>query len=397
MRDPVVIIGGGIVGLSTAWALSKDPSVGRVVVLEKEAGVAEHQTGRNSGVVHSGIYYKPRSLKATMCRAGRESLLAFCEEHGVAFEVCGKVIVAVDALEEARLTGLLERGLENGVVCRSLNLEELREREPHVVARAAIQVDDTGIVDYRGVCTQLVQLIERAGGEVRTGVSLIGVRRDGDARVLETSAGDVRARSLVNCAGVYADRIARLDGVDPGLQIVPFRGHYYELAPSARRFCRHLIYPVPNPAYPFLGVHFTRMTDGSVECGPNALLAFAREGYELFDVDPKDLMEVLRYPGFQRLAAGHWRMGIAEFVRAVSRRSYLKALRRLVPEVAAADLHPAASGIRAQALLPDGSMADDFVIRQAPGAVHVCNAPSPAATAALEIGRHIARLVQTSR
>ena len=332
MRDPVVITGGGIVGLSTAWALTKDPSVGRVVVLEKEGGVAEHQTGRNSGVV-----------------------------------------------------------------CRAITSEELREREPYVVGRAAIQVDDTGIVDYRGVCARLVQLIERAGGEVRTGARLFGIRRDGNARVLMTTVGEVRTRFLVNCAGVYADRIARLDGVDPGLQIVPFRGHYYELAPSARRFCRHLIYPVPDPAYPFLGVHFTRMTNGSVECGPNALLAFAREGYELFDVDPRDLLEVLRYPGFQRLAARHWRMGVTEYVRAVSRRSYLKALRRLVPEVAAADLHPAPSGIRAQALLSDGSMADDFVIRQAPGAVHVCNAPSPAATAALEIGRYIASRVQASR
>lgn len=390
MRDPIVVIGGGIVGLSTAFALTRLRPDVRVVVLEKEPGLARHQTGRNSGVIHSGIYYTPGSLKARMCRAGREALLAFCSEHRIHHEICGKVIVAVDEDETSRLEGLLLRGRENGVSCRGISREELAEREPHVVARAALRVDDTGIVDYPAVCARLAGLVTEAGSEVRTGTRLLAVRQEKGARILETDRGAVRGRFLVNCAGLYSDRVARLDGVDPGLLIVPFRGHYYELVEPARRYCRHLVYPVPVPAYPFLGVHFTRRTDGRVECGPNAMLAFAREGYGLWDVDASDLSETLRYPGFRRLASGHWRMGVTEFARSASRRRYLAALQRLVPDIRADDLLHAPSGIRAQAVLPDGTLADDFVIRRSRGALHVCNAPSPAATAGLEIGRYIA-------
>jgi (S)-2-hydroxyglutarate dehydrogenase len=388
-RFDTVVIGGGIVGLSTAYHLARGGS-GSVAVLEKEALPAQHQTGRNSGVIHSGIYYKPGSLKATNCVAGRRSLIEFCEEHGVAHELCGKVIVAVSEQEETRLRGLLKRGQENGVDCEWMSLSALKEREPHVVGRAAVLVRDAGIADYSGVCQQLARILEEKGHSLLTERRVTGILEKDGGVVVETDTGPIRARMVVNCAGLHSDRVARLAGVEPGLQIVPFRGHYHDLAPGARYLCKHLIYPVPDPAYPFLGVHFTRRTSGAVECGPNALLAFAREGYRIPDLNLRDMVEYLGYSGFRALMREHWKQGVVEFGRAVSKRRYLKALRTLIPEVEARHLLPAPAGIRAQAVMPDGSMADDFLIIERPRQIHVCNAPSPAATAGLQIGRYIA-------
>ncbi len=391
-----VVIGGGIVGLSTAYHLALK-STGSVAVVEKESQPAQHQTGRNSGVIHSGIYYKPGSLKATNCVAGRKSLVEFCTERGVAFEICGKVIVAATEQEESRLRALLARGKENGVDCEWMTLDALKEREPHVVGRAAVLVRDAGIADYSGVCSELVRTLVELDHPVLTNRRVTGIVDDSDRVVVETDSGPILAKCLVNCAGLHSDRLARMAGVDPGLQIVPFRGHYHELAPEARHLCKHLIYPVPNPEYPFLGVHFTRRTSGAVECGPNALLAFAREGYKIPDLNLRDVSEYIRYSGFRALMRKHWRQGVVEFARAVSKAHYLKALRTLIPEVQARHLLPAPAGIRAQAVLPDGSMADDFLIIERPRQIHVCNAPSPAATAGLQIGRYIANRVEAAR
>jgi L-2-hydroxyglutarate oxidase len=394
MTDPVVIIGGGIVGLSTAWHLSRVPAVGPVLVLEKEDEVGLHQTGRNSGVIHSGIYYRPGTLKARLCRDGRQRLAAFCGERGIPYEFCGKVIVAVDEAEAGRLPGLVERGRANGVACRAIDRAELREREPHVEGRAAILVDDTGIVDFLEVTRHLAALLESSGHEVRRRSGVRAIGQEGGGYRLETTAGPVRARFLVNCAGLHADRVARMAGVDPGVRLVPFRGQYYELPGEGRRFCRHLVYPVPDPAYPFLGVHLTRRIDGRVECGPNAVPAMAREGYRFRDVNLGDLREIVAFPGFRRLALRHWRMGSAEIARALSTRRFVASLRRLVPGIEQGDLRAAPSGVRAQALTPGGELADDFVIRDARGAVHVVNAPSPAATASLAIGAFLAQHVR---
>ena len=395
-RFEVAVIGGGIVGLSTAYRLAQD-GVGPVVVLEKESELASHQTGRNSGVIHSGVYYKPGSLKARNCVAGREALIAFCEEEGLPYEMCGKVIVAVTAEEEERLKVILERGKANGVRCRWISGDALRELEPHVEGRAAVHVLDAGITDYGVVAGRVAERAQDLGVEIRRGAGVVALRAEADRVVLETDAATVSADLIVNCAGLHSDRIARMGGVDPGLRIIPFRGHYYELAPEAEHLCRTLIYPVPNPAYPFLGVHFTRMVGGGVECGPNALLAFAREGYRIPQVNLGDMADYLLYSGFRHLMSRHWRQGIHELACALFKGRYLRELQRLVPEVRREHLKPAPSGIRAQAVLPDGSMADDFLILERPRQIHVCNAPSPAATAGLQIGRTIADRVSRAR
>lgn len=397
MPDPVVVVGGGIVGLSTAWHLARQTDAGTIAVLEKEPDVAMHQTGRNSGVVHSGIYYRPGSLKARLCRDGRERLVRFCTERSIRLDVCGKVIVAVDERDEERLKALLERGRKTGVACRPIDAAELHEREPHVAGRSAILVEDAGIVDFRVVAEHLADLLEQSGHVIRLQTGVKGIERREDGYELETTTGTVQASFLVNCAGLHADRMARLAGVDPGVSIVPFRGQYYELAGPARSYCRHLVYPVPDPAYPFLGVHFTRMIDGRVECGPNAVLAFAREGYRFRDVNARDLWETVTWPGFQHLVRMHWRQGLTEITRSSAKTRFLKSLRRLVPAVEEDDLVPAPSGVRGQALKPDGTLADDFVIADAPDAVHVINAPSPAATAGLAIGAHLADHVRKRR
>ncbi len=387
MNYDVAIIGGGIVGLATAYHLVTEVPGRAVVVIEKEPEVARHQTGRNSGVIHSGIYYRPGSLKAENCRLGREALVRFCEDHSVVHDVCGKVIVAVEERELPQLNEILRRGRENGVACEPIGSDRLREMEPHCAGICAIHVPDAGIVDFVGVSQKLAELVQTAGGDVRTSSKVVGIHEDDGAVTVATTSGDIRARVVANCAGLYSDKIARMAGAEPGMRIVPFRGEYYELVEGARHLCRNLIYPVPDPAYPFLGVHFTRMFDGRVECGPSAVMAFAREGYRFADFDFRELTEVLAYRGFHRLAVQHWRTGVREMWQSLSKRFYLRGLRRLIPEVQASDLLPASSGVRAQGVRDDGSMVDDFLILESRRFVNVCSAASPAATACLNVGR----------
>jgi L-2-hydroxyglutarate oxidase len=385
----VVIVGGGIVGLATAYQLLRRYPRQRLILLEKEAEVAAHQTGHNSGVLHSGIYYKPGSLRASNCRTGKLAMEAFCKEEGIAFDVCGKVIVAVSEAELPALERIYQRGLANGVRCEMIDQDRLRELEPHTAGIRAIHVPETGIVNYRQVCRRLAQRIGERGGEVVTGARVTAMVRRGGVMVVHSTAGDVEARQVVNCTGLYSDRVTALTGQKPEVKIVPFRGEYYTLKPSAYSLCRNLIYPVPDPSFPFLGVHFTRMIDGSVECGPNAVLAFAREGYRKTDVNLADLAETLSYPGFVRLAVKYWRTGLGELWRSFSKGAFVKALQRLVPAIKADDLEPAPAGVRAQAVAPAGHLVDDFLIQEGENVVNVCNAPSPAATAALNIGRLI--------
>ncbi|MBM3999003.1 MAG: L-2-hydroxyglutarate oxidase [Planctomycetes bacterium] len=386
----VLIVGGGIVGLATAYQLaSRFPDV-RPIVLEKENRVSAHQSGRNSGVLHSGIYYKPGSLKAVNCRSGKAMMEAFCAEQGIAHEICGKVIVAVSESELPVLKTIFERGRQNGVRCEWFDGPRLREREPHAAGIQAIHVPEAGIVDFRAVCERLRSLIEQAGGTVALGARVTRIRRVPTEIIAELADGrEFPAAQLVNCAGLHSDRVVAMSGARPASKIVPFRGEYYELLPEARGLCRHLIYPVPDPNFPFLGVHFTRMVDGSVECGPNAVLAFAREGYRKLDVNLRDLLESLTYSGFLRLCARHWRPGLGEIRRSFSKRAFVHALRRLIPDASAERLVPGRAGVRAQALAPDGSMIDDFQIIEGDRAIHVCNAPSPAATSSLRIGESI--------
>lgn len=393
-RMEVAIIGGGIVGLATAYRLvERDPGC-RLVVLEKEAEVGRHQSGHNSGVIHSGIYYTPGSLKARNCRAGKAALEAFCEREGIAYERCGKVIVATEPDELPVLDNILRKGKANGVACERIDVARLQEIEPHVRGVAAIHVPESGIADYPAVCRRLAQRIEERGGAIWTDARVHGMQRKGRSTTLETEAGAVEATCVVSCAGLYSDRVAAMTGIEPGVQIVPFRGEYYALTPDARDLCRGLIYPVPNPNFPFLGVHFTRTIDGGVECGPNAVLAFAREGYDRWTVDGGELVEIFQYGGFRRLAAKYCRTGLMELWRSFSKRSFHRALQKLIPSVNMADLVPIEAGVRAQAVSPDGQLVDDFLIKEGPGVINVLNAPSPAATASLNIGTMIAEQVE---
>jgi (S)-2-hydroxyglutarate dehydrogenase len=389
----VVVIGGGIVGLSVAFHLATGSSGQRplkLVVVEKEAKVAAHQTGNNSGVIHSGLYYKPGSLKATMAAAGAASMAAFCEQHNIAYDITGKLVVATQPNELPLLDNLYQRGLANGIPVTKLSPAAAIEREPHVAALQALWVPTTGIADYRGVCDEFVRQLVGAGGEVRLQTEVTAITSTSHEHRLSTTSGDIRAQVVINCAGLYSDRITRIAGSDPTAQIVPFRGEYFELAPHRRHLVKGLIYPVPNPDFPFLGVHFTRMIDGSVHAGPNAVLAFQREGYRKRDVDLAELREILTYPGFHRLAAKNWREGAREMWRSMSRAAFVRSLQTLIPEITSADVVPTHAGVRAQALKPDGSMVDDFLIVEGDRMLHICNAPSPAATASLEIGREIA-------
>jgi L-2-hydroxyglutarate oxidase len=384
-----LVIGGGIVGLAVAWTLlEKKPGI-RVALVEKEADWARHQTGRNSGVIHSGIYYQPESLKARLCREGNRRLLEFCALHGIRHEICGKLIVATSAAEIPGLHKLFERGVANGLAVRSLDASAVREIEPHVRCLQGVLVPSTGIVDFAGVCRTLAGLITAQGGELRLNTRVTGFHTGNSEATVETSAGALTARWVINCAGLHSDRIARLAGAKPDAQIVPFRGEYYQLKPERRNLVRNLVYPVPDPAFPFLGVHFTRMVDGSVHAGPNAVLSFKREGYDRTSFNLRDSLETLTYPGFWRLAARHAKSGLHEMYRSFSKLEFVRSLQRIVPEIQADDLVPAEAGVRAQALRSDGALVDDFMILSGPNAIHVCNAPSPAATASLEIGRTI--------
>ena len=386
----LAIVGGGIVGLATALRTLERFPQWRLVVLEKELHVAEHQSGRNSGVLHTGIYYRPGSLKALNCRAGKKAMEEFCRAEGIPFEICGKVIVATSDAEVPALRAILERGVANGVTCRLVDRATLAELEPHAAGIEAIHVPDAGIVDYRQVCERLAQRITERGGRVVFSARVNDIHRDvGGGATVVTTSGEFQAKQVVNCAGLQSDRVTRLSGDAPPAKIVPFRGEYYRLRDSAEHLCRNLIYPVPDPSFPFLGVHFTRMVGDGVECGPNAVLAFAREGYRRCDVRPADLLETLTYPGFWKLATRYWRTGLGEMWRSVNKRAFVRALQRLVPAVQVEDLEPAPAGVRAQAIAADGSMVDDFLLVESPGTIHVCNAPSPAATASLTIGEQI--------
>jgi L-2-hydroxyglutarate oxidase len=395
-RSDFLILGGGIVGLATAWQLTRRYEQASVVVLEKEPHVAEHQTGHNSGVLHSGIYYKPGTLRAKNCRTGKLAMEAFCSEHAVPYEICGKVIVAVDEAELPNLSRIFERGQQNGVACAMIGPERLHELEPHAAGVQAIHVPEAGIVNYRRVTEKLAELLTQKSGRVVTGAKATGIRRDGLDVIVQSTAGEFIAATLINCTGLHSDRIAALGGAKPQAKIVPFRGEYYELKPEVHHFCRNLIYPVPDPNFPFLGVHFTRMIDGGVECGPNAVLAFAREGYHKTDVNLRDLAEALTYPGFLRLAWKYWPKGLGEMWRSLSKGAFVHALQRLVPEIRCEHLVTGRAGVRAQALGRDGSLVEDFVIDVAGPIVNVLNAPSPAATSALNIGKLIVDKLETA-
>jgi len=389
-RFDVAIIGGGIVGMATAMALAARSRVS-LVVLEAEGRLAPHQTGNNSGVIHSGLYYRPGSEKARTCVAGREALYRFCAERGIAHERCGKLVVATAPEELPRLEELEHRGGANGLEgLRRLGPAELREVEPHVAGIAGLLVPQTGIVDYVAVTNAYADEVRSRGGEVALRARLRRVRREDGALALDTAAGTFRARHLVNCAGLQCDRVARLCGARVGVRIVPFRGEYYELAERRRSLVRNLIYPVPDPRFPFLGVHFTRRVTGGVEAGPNAVLALKREGYGKTSFSARDALATLSYPGFWRLATRYWRMGSGEMWRSWHKAAFVRALQRLLPELRAADLAPGGAGVRAQALGRDGALLDDFAILEQDGMIHVLNAPSPAATASIAIGRRIA-------
>ena len=393
----LVVIGAGIVGLATARAWQDARPDDRVLVLDKETTVAAHQSGHNSGVIHAGVYYPPGSRKAQLCASGRVELMAFCERHDIAWEQCGKVIVAVDDDEAARLATLAQRAEANGIEVNHLGPAALAEREPHATGVAAIHIPATAIVDFRAVCAALAGDIERAGGIVALGRPVIGVKRHGAEFIVSvgaspdgTPASEVVTGQVANCAGLASDRVTRAAGEVPAAAILPFRGEYAELVPGRRHLVRHLIYPVPDPRFPFLGAHLTRAIDGSVHAGPNAVLALSREGYRWRDVAVRDVASMAANPATWRLARRHWRTGMGEVVRSLSRARMAAALQRLVPEVRVEDLRPAGSGVRAQAIARDGQLLDDFVFGGDDGIVHVVNAPSPAATASLAIGRTIA-------
>lgn len=389
-RFDFAIIGGGIVGLATAWQLSQRNPDLKLALLEKEAALAFHQTGRNSGVIHSGIYYKPGSLRARNCRDGKLALEAFCDTYNVAWRRTGKVIVAAHDYQRPQLKSIYERGQQNGVDCSIIDINRLKELEPHCAGTAAIHVPEAGIVDYPGVCQQLGRLLRDAGTEIHLNCRVNAIEQQTDFVRLLTSTNDIEATQVINCGGLHSDRIARQSGQQMKERIVPFRGEYFELKPEAHHLCRTLIYPVPDPKFPFLGVHFTRMIHGGVECGPNAVFALAREGYNWRTFNLRDLFESLTYPGFLRLAARNWKTGLSEIWRSLSKAAFVKALQQLVPEIQADHLESAPAGVRAQALGLDGKLLDDFVILRHNRIINVCNAPSPAATASLNIGLHIA-------
>ncbi|NLT71485.1 MAG: L-2-hydroxyglutarate oxidase [Verrucomicrobiaceae bacterium] len=393
-----LVIGGGIVGLATALKLGERFPRARLTVLEKEPEVGRHQSTHNSGVLHCGLYYRPGSLKARMAVEGIREMVAFCRRHEVPHEICGKLVVATSEEELPRLDELLRRGAANGLTgLRRVGPEEMKRIEPHAAGLAAAQVPEEGIVDYRAVCDAMAAEIRNRGGVIETGAKVLRLSRHGGGDgewVAATPRGEYRGQWLVNTAGLHCDRVGELAGAGREVRIVPFRGEYYELAPEARHLCRHLIYPVPDPAFPFLGVHFTRMIGGGVEAGPNAVLAFAREGYRARDIDLRDLADALGYPGLWRFLRRHPGMAMAELVRSFSRERFCRSLQRLVPEVRPEHLAPGGAGVRAQAMTPQGELVQDFHLLARDHALHLLNAPSPAATASLAIGGHVAAMIE---
>jgi len=387
----VIVIGGGIVGLASAYSVLEQNAGLRLVVIEKEDTLASHQTGRNSGVIHSGLYYKPGSLKAQNCRNGYKLLLEFCVKEEVAYEICGKIVVATKTEEFSRLEELAIRGKANGLSrIRHLSESEIKDHEPHCAGRRGLFVPETGIIDYKQMCEKLAVRITALGGEIRLGEKIESISSSLGRQRVSTSHSSYDSKVVVVCAGLQADRLASKMDRNLDLRILPFRGEYFSLKPSAQKLVKNLIYPTPDPAFPFLGVHFTRMIDGSIECGPNAVLALAREGYLKTDFSMRDIWETITWPGFRHVARRHWRTGLGEYKRSIFKSAFVTALQRLVPEITKDDLVPAAAGIRAQACSRDGGLLDDFEIRTVGSTVHICNAPSPAATASLSIGQHVA-------
>ena len=387
----VIVIGGGIVGLASAYSVLEQNAGLRLVVIEKENTLAAHQTGRNSGVIHSGLYYKPGSLKAQNCQNGYKLLLEFCAKEEVAYEICGKIVVATKTEEFSRLEELAIRGKANGLSrIRHLSESEIKDHEPHCAGRRGLFVPETGIIDYKQMCEKLAVRITALGGEIRLGEKIESISSSLGRQRVSTSHSSYDSKVVVVCAGLQADRLASKMDRNLDLRILPFRGEYFSLKPSAQKLVKNLIYPTPDPAFPFLGVHFTRMIDGSIECGPNAVLALAREGYLKTDFSMRDIWETITWPGFRHVARRHWRTGLGEYKRSIFKSAFVTALQRLVPEITKDDLVPAAAGIRAQACSRDGGLLDDFEIRTIGSTVHICNAPSPAATASLSIGQHVA-------
>lgn len=388
------IVGGGIVGISTARSLLLSQPNAKIVVLEKDADLAKHQSGRNSGVIHAGVYYQPGSLKATFCREGAQATLRFCEERGIEVERCGKMIVATNQVELDRLQGLEDRTAANSIAFERLSQAELRRREPRIVGLGALHIPSTAIVSYTGVVRAMAADFTSNGGEIRLREQVASVNERADEVTIASNRSEIRARRLIACAGLFADRIARWCGVADDFKIVPFRGEYYRLGSDKNRIVNHLIYPVPDPALPFLGVHLTRMIDGSVTVGPNAVLSLKREGYGRFAFSAADSLETLSFPGFWRVARQHLRSGSEELMNSLIKSKFLAQCKKYCPELQASDLHDHPPGVRAQAVMRDGSLVHDFLIRRTKRTIHVCNAPSPAATSAMPIGREIARQAQ---
>jgi L-2-hydroxyglutarate oxidase LhgO len=391
----VIVIGAGIIGLSTALELTRRFPALRTAVLEKEERVAAHQTGHNSGVIHSGIYYRPGSLKAKLCVEGARQMVAFCRQHGIAHEICGKVVVATSERELAPLEELERRGKANGVEgLAMIGPERLRQLEPHAAGIRALHAPATGITDYAAVARKYAEIVAAANAVVLTGTKVVGITRRGEELLLHTNRGPYATSFLINCAGLYSDRISRMAGAKTDVRIIPFRGEYYDIAPARRDLVRGLIYPVPDPALPFLGVHFTRRVGGGVEAGPNAVLALRREGYRKTDISLGELAEAMTFGGFWRMARKFWKVGAGEYFRSLNKQAFVKALQKLVPEIASPDLEPGGAGVRAQAVDHNGKLLDDFCFASSERAVHVLNVPSPAATASLVIGREIVNMVE---
>jgi L-2-hydroxyglutarate oxidase len=394
MKYDAVIVGGGIVGLATTFRLLEAKPQLKILLLEKESRLAAHQTGNNSGVLHSGLYYKPGSEKAKLSVSGLKEMVAFCREHGITHEICGKIVVATREDELPRLENLWERGNANGMIgLRKMNPAQIKEIEPHAAGIAAIHVPQEGIVDYPGVCEKLGELIRKSGGEIKLNARVLKIASDGGEKIVETNAGDFRARFVIACGGLHADRLVKMSGQNPSAKIVPFRGEYFRIKKERQFLVRNLIYPVPDPKFPFLGVHFTRLARGGIEAGPNAVLAFAREGYKWSNINLRDLAESLFFPGLWKFMAKYPSMCGYEIRRSLSKAEFTRSLQRLVPEIRTEDLETGGAGVRAQAMTTDGKLVEDFHFEEAKGILHVVNAPSPAATASLAIGRKISERV----